>query len=76
MAEHDERGEALVEAMWEAVARFGLLGLPVPEALGGAGRDLLSVAAAMEGLGYGCRDNGLIFSLNATGFLKHFLASS
>jgi alkylation response protein AidB-like acyl-CoA dehydrogenase len=60
-----ERSGTFSRAKWDAAARFGLLGLPVPQELGGAGRDLVSVAAAMEGLGYGCRDNGLIFSLNA-----------
>jgi L-prolyl-PCP dehydrogenase len=46
-------------------ARFGFSGLPVPTEHGGRGQDLLTTAAAMEGLGYGCRDSGLIFALNA-----------
>ena len=46
-------------------ARFGFPGLPVPTEHGGRGQDLLTTAAAMEGLGYGCRDSGLIFALNA-----------
>src|SRR5689334_11643658 len=46
-------------------ARFGLTGLPVPEAFGGRGQDLPTTVAAMEGLGYGCTDSGLIFVLNA-----------
>jgi alkylation response protein AidB-like acyl-CoA dehydrogenase len=46
-------------------ARFGLTGLPVPEAYGGRGQDLPTTVAAMEGLGYGCADSGLIFALNA-----------
>ncbi len=50
---------------WRAAARFGLLGLPIPEEYGGAGSDLLTTVYAMEGLGYGCCDNGLLFSLNA-----------
>jgi alkylation response protein AidB-like acyl-CoA dehydrogenase len=32
---------------------------------GGAGRDLLSAVAVLEGLGYGGRDNGIVFSLAA-----------
>jgi hypothetical protein len=50
---------------WKRCAVFGLQGLPVPEEYGGGGVDPLSVAIALEALGYGCRDNGLLFSLNA-----------
>jgi alkylation response protein AidB-like acyl-CoA dehydrogenase len=46
-------------------AKFGFSGLPVPTEYGGRGQDLPTTAAAMEGLGYGCRDSGLIFALNA-----------
>src|SRR3954470_1920442 len=50
---------------WSRCARFGLCGLPVPEEYGGQGLGLPETIAAMEGLGYGCPDNGLIFALNA-----------
>jgi alkylation response protein AidB-like acyl-CoA dehydrogenase len=50
---------------WKACADFGLQGILVPEAYGGLGLDALDYAAAMEGIGQGCRDNGLIFSINA-----------
>ena len=51
---------------WQKCADFGVLRLSVPEAYGGAaGVDLLTATLAMEGLGYGCRDNGLAFGLNA-----------
>ena len=50
---------------WKLAAEFGLLGLPVPVEYGGQGRDLLTTIIAMEALGKGCRDNGLVFSLNA-----------
>src|SRR5262249_44059411 len=46
-------------------ARLGLAGLPVPPEYGGQGRDLPTTVAALEGLGYGCTDSGLIFALNA-----------
>jgi len=39
--------------------------LPIPADYGGQGQDLLTTIVAMEALGRGCRDNGLIFSLNA-----------
>ena len=64
LAEREEAGEFSVEA-WRACARFGIQGLPVPAELGGGGSDILTTVLVMEALGYGCHDNGLIFSLNA-----------
>jgi alkylation response protein AidB-like acyl-CoA dehydrogenase len=64
LAERAESGEFPQEA-WQACARFGVQGLPVPAELGGGGSDILTTVLIMEALGYGCHDNGLIFSLNA-----------
>jgi hypothetical protein len=50
---------------WERCGRFGLLGLPVDPAYGGQGADPVTTVVGLEALGYGCRDNGLIFSLGA-----------
>jgi alkylation response protein AidB-like acyl-CoA dehydrogenase len=50
---------------WVKCARMGILGLAVPVEYGGLGAGATTIAAALEGLGYGCSDNGLIFSLNA-----------
>ncbi len=50
---------------WRKCAQFGILGLPFPEAYGGAEADILTTMLTMEGLGYACRDNGLIFAMNA-----------
>jgi alkylation response protein AidB-like acyl-CoA dehydrogenase len=50
---------------WDRCAALGLCGLPVPSELGGGGADRLTVAAALEALGYGCDDAGLVFSINA-----------
>ncbi len=50
---------------WRKCGELGIQGLPVPEAYGGAGQDPLTTAGALERLGYACRDNGLVFSLNA-----------
>lgn len=50
---------------WQKCADFGIQGLPVAKEYGGTGTDPLTIAIAMEALGYGCKDNGLIFSLNA-----------
>ncbi len=49
--------------LWDACAEFGLQGLLVPEEWHGGGQDLLSAVAVLEGIGYGARDNGLVFSV-------------
>jgi alkylation response protein AidB-like acyl-CoA dehydrogenase len=64
LGSRDRAGE-FSHAAWQACARFGIQALPVPTALGGGGADILTAVLVMEGLGYGCHDNGLIFSLNA-----------
>jgi hypothetical protein len=64
LAKRDEAG-TFSRAAWSKCAGFGLLGLPVPAEYGGQGQDLLTTTVAMEALGQGCRDNGLVFSLNA-----------
>jgi alkylation response protein AidB-like acyl-CoA dehydrogenase len=63
----DERDRDAVfpREAWLKCAELGLQGLTVPPEYGGAGADMTTVVAALEGLGYGCADNGLIFSLNA-----------
>jgi alkylation response protein AidB-like acyl-CoA dehydrogenase len=50
---------------WLKCAKFGVQGLPIPEEYGGSGADPITTIAVMEGLGYGCRDQGLLFSINA-----------
>jgi alkylation response protein AidB-like acyl-CoA dehydrogenase len=50
---------------WRRCAEFGVLGMPIPEEYGGLGLGLSQLLAVMEGLGYGTRDQGLLFSLNA-----------
>jgi L-prolyl-PCP dehydrogenase len=60
----DQAGE-LSRDLWIRCARFGIQGLAVPAEFGGQGLDALTTVLALEGLGYGCRDNGLIFALNA-----------
>ena len=50
---------------WKKCAHFGALGLPVPTEYGGMGLGITDVIAVMEGLGYGARDHGLLFSIYA-----------
>jgi L-prolyl-PCP dehydrogenase len=64
LLQRDKDGTFPVEA-WKKCAAVGIQGLPVPEEYGGGGSDALTIVLALEALGYGCRDNGLIFSINA-----------
>jgi len=64
MIERDKQG-IFSRDLWKKCARFGILGLPVPEEYGGSDADILTAMLTMEGLGYGCHDNGLIFGMNA-----------
>jgi alkylation response protein AidB-like acyl-CoA dehydrogenase len=57
--------EGFSRERWRKCAELGLQGLPVPTEYGGTGADPVTIASALEGLGYGCLDNGLVFSLNA-----------
>ena len=50
---------------WKKCGSFGIQGLPVPTEYGGLGLDPLTTVAALERLGYACKDNGLLFSINA-----------
>ena len=49
---------------WKKCAEYGLQGMPLPEKYGGLEMDILSCLVAMEGLGYACKDSGLLFTLN------------
>ncbi|MFB9908963.1 acyl-CoA dehydrogenase family protein [Allokutzneria oryzae] len=60
--ERDERGE-FDRSGWDRLREIGLTGLPVDQRWGGLGQDLLTTMYILEGLGSGCRDTGLSFSL-------------
>jgi alkylation response protein AidB-like acyl-CoA dehydrogenase len=64
LIERDKNSELSRDA-WKRCADFGIQGLPFPAAYGGGEADILTTMLSMEGLGYGCRDNGLIFAINA-----------
>ena len=60
-----DRDEVFDRDAWGRCAEFGVLGLPIPKEYGGQGLGLTDLLSVMEGLGYGTRDQGLLFSLNA-----------
>ena len=60
-----DASETFNREAWRRCAEFGVLAMPVPKEHGGLGLGLSALLAVMEGLGYGTRDQGLLFSLNA-----------
>lgn len=60
-----DAAETFDRTAWQHCADFGVLGMPVPKEHGGLGLGLSALLSVMEGLGYGTRDQGLLFSLNA-----------
>ncbi len=60
-----DHNEEFSRPLWEKCAKFGIQGLPIPVEYGGGGADILTTVCALEALGYGCHDNGLLFSINA-----------
>jgi len=64
LLEREPRGEFNRDG-WRRCAEMGVHGLPVPAEYGGMGLDALTTMGVLESLGYGCKDNGLVFSINA-----------
>ena len=64
VAERD-RDRSFPRDLWSKCGQMGLQGLPVPQSYGGSGLDSLSTAMALEALGYGCEDGGLVFAICA-----------
>ena len=60
-----DRDQTFLRELWRKCAEIGIQGLLVPEKYAGSGLDSLSCAIALEALGYGCHDGGLVFSLCA-----------
>ncbi|MFM2354298.1 MAG: Acyl-CoA dehydrogenase [Pseudomonadota bacterium] len=63
-ADRDARHE-FPRDLWRKCADMGLQGLPIPQEYGGSGLDPVTSVIAIEALGYGCEDNGLVFSICA-----------
>lgn len=60
-----DRAQQFSRDFWQKCGRLRLQGLPVDETYGGRGVSPLSTALALEALGYGCPDGGLVFALSA-----------
>jgi alkylation response protein AidB-like acyl-CoA dehydrogenase len=60
-----DRDQIFRRDLWKKCGDMMLQGLPVPEAYGGAAADGLTTAIALEALGYGCEDSGLVFAICA-----------
>lgn len=65
-----DREKVFPHDLWLKCGDMTLQGLPVPIDYGGLGLDALSTALALEALGHGCEDGGLVFAICA-----HMLAS-
>ena len=59
-----DRTGSYKQDLWESCAAFGVLGWCMPKVYGGSGYSLEDTIVMLEGLGYGCRDNGLTLGLN------------
>jgi len=63
--ERDEEGGFSWDK-WKLIRETGILSLPFDERWGGLGQDVLTMMYVLEGLGEGCRDGGLSFSLTTS----------
>ena len=63
MVERDYQGTFSREN-WQKCAEFGIQGLCMPEAYSDSAHDLMTTVLAMEAMGYGCEDSGLMLALN------------
>jgi alkylation response protein AidB-like acyl-CoA dehydrogenase len=61
----DDEQSVFPEHKWKLCGQFGLPGLPIAEEYGGLGQNMLTTALAIQTLGYGCQDEGLVFSICA-----------
>ena len=67
-AERDAEGSFSRE-LWKKCGEMGFQGLSIPTEYGGSGLDAVTTAIALDALGYGCEDNGLVFSIEQLDYL-------
>ncbi|NQY58215.1 MAG: acyl-CoA/acyl-ACP dehydrogenase [Ilumatobacteraceae bacterium] len=69
LAQGDRVGDELASRFavddWRRCADRGLLAVMVPTEFGGAGADWATTLLTLEGLGLGCRDEGLAFAIGS-----------
>lgn len=58
-----DHGSAFARDDWRRIADRGVFGLMVPAEIGGSGATLATTLLTLEGLGHGCRDNGLSYAV-------------
>jgi L-prolyl-PCP dehydrogenase len=59
----DDAANEFNRAKWDLIREAGLIRIPFDTEWGGLGHDALTLVYVLEHLGYGCRDNGLLFTL-------------
>lgn len=62
--DHHDAAAEFPTQKWKLVQECGILGTPFDPAYGGIGQDLPTTMYLLEGLGHGCRDGGLTFSVS------------
>jgi alkylation response protein AidB-like acyl-CoA dehydrogenase len=59
----DDAANLFNREKWDLIRESGVLRIPFDPQWGGLGHDALTLVYVLEHLGYGCRDNGLLFTL-------------
>jgi alkylation response protein AidB-like acyl-CoA dehydrogenase len=59
----DDANNIFSREKWDLIRESGVIKLPFDPEWGGLGKDVLTMVYVLEHLGYGCRDQGLTFSL-------------
>jgi alkylation response protein AidB-like acyl-CoA dehydrogenase len=59
----DDANAVFPREKWDLIRQTDVLKLIFDPAYGGLGHDALTMVYVLEGLGYGCRDSGLLFSV-------------
>ncbi len=58
----DDKAERFNREKWEILRSSDVLRIPFDPEYGGLGHDVMTLVYVLEHLGYGCRDNGLLFA--------------
>ena len=61
----DDREGRFDRGSWKTIADMGIFAAIVPAEYGGSGHNVMTAVLMLEGLGYGCPDNGLTLAVNS-----------